>query len=106
MAERGDVRPGEVALELPAAYDASVYFIGRIRTPFKSRAECPRNTAESNAVGRVELDVRFAAGLAGPGPLPPPLPLFWLGPARARPVPQGAAPFGRPPGPLLVAPPG
>ena len=63
MTGRSDMRPGEVAIELPAACDAGVYYIGRIRTPFKSRAECPRNTAESDAVGRVELDARYAAGL-------------------------------------------
>ena len=55
MAERSDVRPGEVATELPASHDAGVYFIGRVRTPFKSRAECPRNTAESDADGRFSL---------------------------------------------------
>jgi hypothetical protein len=27
------IRPGESAIDLPARYDASVYFIGRIRTP-------------------------------------------------------------------------
>ena len=63
MAQRSDVRPGETVIELPASSDAGVYFIGRIRTPFKSRAECPKNTAESDAVGRVELDPRYAAGL-------------------------------------------
>src|SRR6202521_5239220 len=63
MSGRSDVRPGEVAIELPASYDAGVYFIGRIRTPFKSRAEWPKNTAESDAIGRVELDPLYAAGL-------------------------------------------
>jgi tRNA-Thr(GGU) m(6)t(6)A37 methyltransferase TsaA len=60
-----DVRPGEVRIDLPEGFDAGLYFIGRIRTPFKSRSECPKNTAESEAVGRIELDPRFAAGLAG-----------------------------------------
>ena len=63
MAEKSDVRPGEVAIELPAGFDAGVYFIGRIRTPFKTRQECPRNTAQSDAVGRVEVNPRYAAGL-------------------------------------------
>ncbi len=63
MTEESDIRPGEVAIPLPEAFDAGVYFIGRIRTPFKSRAECPKNTAESHAVGRVEIDPRYAAGL-------------------------------------------
>ena len=63
MAEKSDVRPGEVAIELPAGFDAGLYFIGRIRTPFKTRQDCPRNTAQSDAVGRVEVDPRYAAGL-------------------------------------------
>jgi hypothetical protein len=39
MADASGMRPGEVAIELPAAFDAGVYFIGRIRTPFKTRAD-------------------------------------------------------------------
>src|SRR5690242_6698089 len=63
MVEASDVRPGEEAIQLPASHDAGVYFIGRIRTPFKSRAECPKNSAQSRIEGRVELDARYAAGL-------------------------------------------
>ena len=65
MSEGKDVRPGEVAIDLPPATDATVRFIGRIRTPFRSRAECPKSIAQSTAEGRVELDPRFAAGLLG-----------------------------------------
>jgi tRNA-Thr(GGU) m(6)t(6)A37 methyltransferase TsaA len=63
MSGRSDVRSCEVAIELSTSYDAGIYFIGRIRTPFKSRAECPKNTAASDAIGRVELDPLYAAGL-------------------------------------------
>jgi tRNA-Thr(GGU) m(6)t(6)A37 methyltransferase TsaA len=98
MAERSDVRPGEVALELPASYDASVYFIGRIRTPFKSRAECPRNTAESDAVGRVELDPRFAAGLADLGLYSHVWLIYWMDQARRDLIQQVPAHLGRPRG--------
>jgi tRNA (adenine37-N6)-methyltransferase len=37
-----DIRPGEVRVEVPPAADATLRFIGRIRTPFGSRADCPR----------------------------------------------------------------
>ena len=57
------IRPGEVAVDLPAAPDAGVYFIGRIRTPWTERKDCPRNARESGAVCTVELDQRFAPGL-------------------------------------------
>jgi hypothetical protein len=53
------VRDGEVTTELPAATDAGVYFIGRIRTPWTDRKQCPKNARESDAVCTVELDPRF-----------------------------------------------
>ena len=31
-------RPGEVAIELPSAFDAGVYFIGQARTPWATPA--------------------------------------------------------------------
>lgn len=61
----GGPRPGEVAVELPEPSGGSLYVIGRIRTPFKTRSECPRNILQSTAEGRVELDPRYAQGLAG-----------------------------------------
>src|SRR3569832_668825 len=56
------IRPGEIMVDLPAAPDAGVYFIGRIRTPWTERKECPKNGRESTAVCTVELDPRFAPG--------------------------------------------
>ena len=98
MVERSDVRPGEETTELPASHDASVYFIGRIRTPFKSRAECPRNTAESDALGRVELDPRFAAGLEDLGLYSHVWLLYWMHRARRDLIQQVPAHLGRPRG--------
>ena len=98
MAERSDARPGEEATELPASHDAGVYFIGRIRTPFKSRAECPRNTAESDALGRVELDPRFAAGLEDLGLYSHVWLLYWMDQARRDLIQQVPAHLGRPRG--------
>ena len=57
------IREGEKTVELPSAPDAGVYFIGRIRTPWKTRKECPKNARESEAVCTVELDPAFADGL-------------------------------------------
>jgi len=56
-------RTGEVAIELPAKTDAGVYFIGRIRTPWKRRDECPKNARQSDAVCTVELEPRFQPAL-------------------------------------------
>jgi tRNA-Thr(GGU) m(6)t(6)A37 methyltransferase TsaA len=54
---------GEKTVELPAQPDAGVYFIGRIRTPWKVRKDCPKNARESDAVCTVEVDERFRDGL-------------------------------------------
>jgi tRNA-Thr(GGU) m(6)t(6)A37 methyltransferase TsaA len=59
------IRPGEVAVELPAAPDAGLYFIGRLRTPWKSRAECPKNSRGSDAICTVEIDPAFQPALEG-----------------------------------------
>src|SRR3954468_2290613 len=55
--------PGEVAADLPEKFDASVYYIGRIRTPWHERKDCPKNARESDAVCTVEVDPRWADGL-------------------------------------------
>ena len=60
-----DIRAGEIAAALPDTFDAGVYFIGRIRTPWKRRADCPRNARGSDAVCVIELDPRYAAALDG-----------------------------------------
>jgi tRNA-Thr(GGU) m(6)t(6)A37 methyltransferase TsaA len=59
------IRPGEIAVALPETFDAGIYFIGRIRTPWKTRDDCPKNARGSDAVCTVELDPRYAAALAG-----------------------------------------
>ena len=54
-----DIREGEIATTLPEKFDAGVYFIGRIRTPWTRRDECPRNARGSDAVCTIELDPRY-----------------------------------------------
>src|SRR5262249_21654251 len=57
------LRPGEIAVELPRAFDAGIYFIGRIHTPWARREDCPKNSGESKAVCTIEVDARYAEGL-------------------------------------------
>jgi tRNA-Thr(GGU) m(6)t(6)A37 methyltransferase TsaA len=57
------VREGEVTVDLPASPDAGIYFIGRIRTPWASRKDCPKNARESEAICTVELEPRYAPAL-------------------------------------------
>lgn len=54
---------GEVTIDLPEQTDAGVYFLGRIRTPWTERKQCPKNARESDAVCTIEIDPRFAPGL-------------------------------------------
>ena len=54
---------GEVATDLPATFDASLYYVGRIHTPWKQRKDCPKNARESEAVCTIEIDERWAPAL-------------------------------------------
>jgi tRNA-Thr(GGU) m(6)t(6)A37 methyltransferase TsaA len=78
----GDLRPGETAVALPATFDASLYYIGRIRTPWHRREDCPKNARESDAVCTVELDARWAAGLRGLETASHVVLLYWMDKAR------------------------
>jgi tRNA-Thr(GGU) m(6)t(6)A37 methyltransferase TsaA len=55
---------GEVTTELPEKFDAGLYYIGKVRTPWTRREECPKNARESDAVCTLEVDARFAEALA------------------------------------------
>jgi tRNA-Thr(GGU) m(6)t(6)A37 methyltransferase TsaA len=59
------IRDGEIAVALPHGFDAGLYFIGRIRTPWTDRSACPKNARGSDAVCTIELDPRYAAALDG-----------------------------------------
>jgi tRNA (adenine37-N6)-methyltransferase len=63
MVRLNEIRPGERAVELPAASDAAIYFIGRIRTPWTSRLETPRQGRLDGPTCRIELSPHWAAGL-------------------------------------------
>ncbi|CAL8971440.1 hypothetical protein RHODOP_01017 [Rhodoplanes sp. P11] len=75
-------RPGEIAVPLPERFDAGLYFIGHIETPWRDRAACPRNARESDAVCTVVVDPRWAAALAGVETCSHLLVLYWMHEAR------------------------
>ena len=56
-------REGERSILLPDTFDAGLYFIGRIATRWRSRAECPKNSAESDVLCTITVDARYADGL-------------------------------------------
>jgi tRNA-Thr(GGU) m(6)t(6)A37 methyltransferase TsaA len=77
-----DIRAGEVAIELPEEFDAGLHFIGRIRTPWKSRADCPKNARESDVSCTIEVAARFAPALAGIESCSHLVVLYWMDRAR------------------------
>jgi len=77
-----DIRPGEVAVALPDNFDAQLYFIGRIRTPWVRREDCPKNARESDAVCTIEVAERWAQALAGVETCTHLLILYWMHKAR------------------------
>ncbi len=77
------IRPGESAIDLPARYDASVYFIGRIRTPWRERADCPRQgDRDSGPECRIEIDPRWRDALLGIDAYSELQILYWMDRAR------------------------
>jgi len=83
MPETDDgLRDGEVAVVLPNTFDAGIYFIGRIRTPWTRRDDCPKNGRESNAVCSIEVDPRYAAALQDVESSTHLLVLYWMDRAR------------------------
>ncbi len=63
-AESG-LRPGEIAVALPAQPDEGVFFIGTIRTPWRSRRECPKRGSPDGPVCSIEVDERWRRALDG-----------------------------------------
>ena len=83
--EDSGIRPGEETTALPAETDAGLYFIGRIRTPWGERKDCPKNARESRERGTVctvEVDPRWAAALAGVESCSHLILLYWMDRAR------------------------
>jgi tRNA-Thr(GGU) m(6)t(6)A37 methyltransferase TsaA len=76
------LRDGEVAVALPQRFDASLYFIGRIRTPWKRREDCPKNPRESEAICTIELDTRWAEAVLGLETVSHVVVLYWMDRAR------------------------
>jgi tRNA-Thr(GGU) m(6)t(6)A37 methyltransferase TsaA len=71
-------RDGERSIVLPDGFDAGLFFIGRIATPWRSRRECPKNSAESDAVCMIELDARYVDGLKDLDSASHVIVLYWI----------------------------
>jgi len=96
--EEFGIRADEVAIPLPEKADAGVYFVGRIRTPWTRREECPKNARESDAVCTIEVDPRYAAALKGVENCSHLLVLYWMDRSRRDLVLQVPRHYGEPRG--------
>jgi tRNA-Thr(GGU) m(6)t(6)A37 methyltransferase TsaA len=76
------LRKGEIAVPLPGRFDASLYFIGRIRTPWKRREDCPKNPRETNAGCTIVLNSRWTDALRGLESVSHIVVLYWMDQAR------------------------
>jgi tRNA (Thr-GGU) A37 N-methylase len=65
MAGDSELREGEVAVTAPPATDAGLVFIGRIRTPWTSRSDTPRQGRQDGPVCRIEIFEPWVAALKG-----------------------------------------
>jgi len=61
-----ELRPGEHVTDLPEAGDATLFFVGRIETPWATRAACPRRgDPEGGPDCAILLDARWRPALKG-----------------------------------------
>jgi tRNA-Thr(GGU) m(6)t(6)A37 methyltransferase TsaA len=107
-------RPGEVEGGAPDQADATVSFIGRIRTPYRTRADCPRAAKPDGAICRIEIDPPWQAALRGVAEHAELEVLYWMHLARrdllvqapsSRPAPLGTFALRSPnrPNPIATA---
>jgi len=88
------IRPGETRIDLPEPDDARLRFIGVIRTPFATRADCPRQGREDGPECRLVLNPEWVPALAGLEAVERIEVLYWLDQSRRDLLTQ--APHGRP----------
>jgi tRNA-Thr(GGU) m(6)t(6)A37 methyltransferase TsaA len=65
MVRENEIRAAEKVVDWPVTADASLIFIGRIRTPWTSRLKCPRQGRLDGPVCRIEIFPLWVEALAG-----------------------------------------
>lgn len=61
----GDIRPGEVVVAADPPGDAVLRFVGRIRTPWSDREDCPRQGRQDGPECRIAVFEPWIAALDG-----------------------------------------
>lgn len=75
-------RPGEIEVTLPQRFDGQIVFIGVIRTPFRSRADCPRQGKPDGPLCRIEISDPWKPALKGLERFSRVEVLYWMHQAR------------------------
>jgi tRNA-Thr(GGU) m(6)t(6)A37 methyltransferase TsaA len=78
MVRESEIRTGETAVDMPAPRDAALVYIGRIRTPWKSRLETPRQGRLDGPVCRLEIFEPWVAALQGLAQYSSVEAIYWL----------------------------
>lgn len=65
MVRESEIRVGETAVAAPPADDAGLVFIGRIRTPWTSRLQTPRQGRHDGPVCRIDIFEPWVPALQG-----------------------------------------
>ncbi|MFD2237590.1 tRNA (N6-threonylcarbamoyladenosine(37)-N6)-methyltransferase TrmO [Aureimonas populi] len=65
MVRENEIRAGEVSVEAPAATDAGLAFIGRIRTPWTHRRAAPRQGRKDGPPCHIEIFEPWVTALQG-----------------------------------------
>ena len=76
------IRPGEVAVPLPENFDAALYFIGRIRTPWTRSQGLPEERARIRCGLHHRGRPALGRGAQGHRDLQPLIVLYWMDRAR------------------------
>ena len=89
-----DIRPGEVAVNLPSPQDAQLQFIGKIHTPWTHRDDCPRQGRPDGPECKVELFPPWGEAITGLDAYETVELLYWLDLSRRDLVLQNPAKDG------------
>ncbi|MBN8919378.1 MAG: tRNA (N6-threonylcarbamoyladenosine(37)-N6)-methyltransferase TrmO [Rhizobiales bacterium] len=100
--DRESLRDGEAVAKLPEHFDAGLYFIGSIRTPWTTRGECPKNARGSDAVCTIVVDERWREALRGLETCSHVIVLYWMHEARRDLVLQSPRHYGTPRGTFSI----
>lgn len=65
MVRESEIRTGEIAVDAPKPNHAGLVYIGRIRTPWTSRLETPRQGRHDGPVCRLEIFEPWVSALKG-----------------------------------------